>query len=328
MSVWFGQIINANDEIEAVRFDGRQYFKGSEPRTAWDIIVESVESHEDLASQLTQELNERVVEEDLRWTVPITHPQPHRCWVTGTGLTHLGSAATRDSMHQALSDEEASLSDSMKMFRLGLEGGKPSEGQVGAQPEWFYKGNGLSIVEPGGTLDLEPGAMDGGDESELAGIYVIRSDGQPVRIGFALGNEFSDHVMEKINYLYLAHSKLRVSSFGPLVRIGPAPASVRGTTKIERDGAVIWEKPFTSGDDEMCHSISNLEHHHFKYALFRNPGDLHVHYMGTSLLSFADGIRSQTGDSIVIGSDDFGPALRNTVRYSEGDEQVIKIIGA
>ena len=328
MSVWFGQIINANNEVEAIRFDGSEYFKGSQPLTAWDIIVESIESRKDLASQLIQLLNQSVAETDLCWSVPITHPEAHRCWVTGTGLTHLGSAATRDSMHQALSEEEDSLSDSMKMFRFGLEGGKPSEGKVGAQPEWFYKGNGLSIVEPGGNLNLEPGAMDGGDESELAGIYVIRSDGQPVRIGFALGNEFSDHVMEKINYLYLAHSKLRVSSFGPLVRIGEAPASVRGTAKIERNGAVIWERPFTSGNDEMCHTISNLEHHHFKYALFRNPGDLHVHYMGTSLLSFTDGIRTQTGDSIVIEAEGFGPALRNTVCYSEGDEQVIKIIGA
>jgi hypothetical protein len=91
---------------------------------------------------------------------------------------------------------------------------------------------------------------------------------------------------------------------------------------------VVWEKGFTSGDDEMCHAISNLEHHHFKYALFRNPGDLHVHYMGTSLLSFADGVRTQTGDSIVIEADGFGPALRNTVRYHATPEKVVQVIGA
>ncbi|MGB0254497.1 MAG: AraD1 family protein [Litorivicinaceae bacterium] len=328
MSVWFGQIRNKNGEVEAIRFDGRAYFRGSKRQTSWQIILESIESRTDLATHLTQLLDVPLSESELRWATPVTHPEPHRCWVTGTGLTHLGSAATRDSMHQALADDEASLSDSMKMFRFGLEGGKPAEDKVGAQPEWFYKGNGLSIVEPGGNLDLEPGAMDGGDESELAGIYVIRSDGQPVRVGFAVGNEFSDHVMEKINYLYLAHSKPRVSSFGPLVRVGEAPASVHGKTKIKRDGEVIWEKSFTSGNDEMCHAISNLEHHHFKYPLFRNPGDLHVHYMGTSLLSFADGIRTQTGDAIVIEAEEFGPALENTVRYSEVDEQVFKIVEA
>ena len=43
----------------------------------------------------------------------------------------------------------------------------------------------------------------------MAGIYVIGDDGTPFRVGFALANEFSDHVTERINYLYLAHSKLR-----------------------------------------------------------------------------------------------------------------------
>ena len=328
MSMLFGQIINGDRGVEAVRFDGERYFCGAQPKTSWDIVIDSVEARKDLTKQLEASLDVPLTATELQWTVPIVHPEPHRCWVTGTGLTHLGSAATRDSMHQALADDDASLSDSMKMFRFGLEGGKPIAGEVGAQPEWFYKGNGLSVVEPGGVLELEPGAMDGGDESELAGIYVVRSDGQPVRIGFALGNEFSDHVMEKINYLYLAHSKLRVSAFGPLIRVGQAPNSVHGTTKIERGGDVVWEKGFTSGDDEMCHAISNLEHHHFNYAMFRNPGDLHVHYMGTSLLSFADGVRTQTGDSIVIEADGFGPALRNTVRYHATPEKVVQVIGA
>src|SRR5258707_6326860 len=49
---------------------------------------------------------------------PIDHPdEPSRCLVSGTGLTHLGSAAERHRMHEA---SEAELTDSMKMFRLGL----------------------------------------------------------------------------------------------------------------------------------------------------------------------------------------------------------------
>ena len=34
---------------------------------------------------------------------PVTHPDPAHMWITGTGLTHLGSAAARDSMHSKLS---------------------------------------------------------------------------------------------------------------------------------------------------------------------------------------------------------------------------------
>ena len=58
-----------------------------------------------------------------------------------------------------------------------------------------------------------------------------------------------------------------------------------------RDGKTLWEKPFLTGEANMSHTLANLEHHHFKYALFRRPGDVHVHFFGTATLSFADGIR-------------------------------------
>ncbi|HTU66358.1 MAG TPA: hypothetical protein VMF52_10425, partial [Steroidobacteraceae bacterium] len=47
---------------------------------------------------------------------PLSHPDPARCLVSGTGLTHYGSAATRDSMHKKLAAATESLSDSMQMF--------------------------------------------------------------------------------------------------------------------------------------------------------------------------------------------------------------------
>ena len=77
---------------------------------------------------------------------PLDHPDPAHCLVTGTGLTHLGSAEARDKMHQKLAGKAEDLSDSMKMFRLGLEGGKPKDGKPGVQPEWFYKGDGAALV--------------------------------------------------------------------------------------------------------------------------------------------------------------------------------------
>ncbi|MES2145336.1 MAG: GguC protein, partial [Pseudomonadota bacterium] len=141
---------------------------------------------------------------DGRMLLPVTHPDPAHLHLTGTGLTHLGSAAARDAMHTTLQTE--TLSDSMKMFRMGLEGGRPAAGSVGVQPEWFYKGNGHTAVVPGGDL-VQPGyALDGGEEPEVAGIYLIGPDGTPHRIGWALANEFSDHVTERVNYLFLAHS--------------------------------------------------------------------------------------------------------------------------
>lgn len=260
-----------------------------------------------------------------RFLPPITHPDPAHLHLTGTGLTHLGSAATRDAMHKKTSEAaEETLTDSMKMFRMGLEGGKPRAGETGVQPEWFYKGNGTSAVAPGNALVSPAFAEDGGEEPEMAGIYVISEKGVPFRIGFAVANEFSDHKTERVNYLWLAHSKLRQASFGPEIRIGVAPEDIRGLSRILRGGKVLWEKPFLSGEANMSHSFANLEHHHFKYGLFRQPGDIHVHMFGTATLSFGDGIRTEEGDVFEIAADGFGLPLRNALAIAADEEVAIR----
>jgi len=256
-----------------------------------------------------------------RILAPVDHPDPARVFLTGTGLTHLGSADARDRMHAKAHADDAT--DSMKMFRMGLEGGKPASGETGVQPEWFYKGDGRSVVGPEQPLPSPDFARDGGEEPELAGIYLIGSDGTPFRLGFTLANEFSDHVTERTNYLYLAHSKLRHAALGPELLTGELPTDIRGTTRIRRDGKPIWEKPFLTGEANMSHHIANLEHHHFKYALFRRPGDLHVHFFGTATLSFSDGIRTQEGDVFEIEAPPFTLPLRNPLKIvSSPDTQV------
>ena len=104
------------------------------------------------------------------------------------------------------------------------------------------------------------------------------------------GNEFSDHVFEKTNYLNLAGSKLRTCALGPELVVDPDFESVPVEVKIERGGNLLWSKTFRSGEAEMCHSLANIEHHHFKYEAHRRPGDVHVHFFGTDGLSFSDGI--------------------------------------
>jgi hypothetical protein len=227
-------------------------------------------------------------------------------------------------MHAKLAGAEA-LTDSMKMFRMGLEGGRPASGHVGVQPEWFYKGNGTTAVAPEGALTMPGFAEDGGEEPELAGIYVISPKGVPCRLGWALANEFSDHVTERVNYLWLAHSKLRAASFGPEILVGDLPADVRGTSRIRRGGAVIWEKPFLSGEANMSHTMANLEHHHFKYDLFRHPGDVHVHMFGTATLSFADGIATRPGDVFEIEAAPFGLPLRNSLAKAPADAGAVAV---
>jgi len=247
---------------------------------------------------------------------PLHHPDPAHCLVTGTGLTHLGSAAARDAMHQKLQQqaEDGTLTDSMRMFQWGVEGGIPAPGQAGVQPEWFYKGDGGIVAAPGAPLSSPDFALDGGEEPELVGLYLVGPDGTPHRLGFAIGNEFSDHVTERRNYLYLAHSKLRACAVGPELRTGPLPRDLRGTSRLRRNGAVVWEKPFLTGEANMCHSLENLEYHHFKYAAHRRPGDVHLHFFGTATLSFADGIRAEPGDVFEIELPELGAPLANPLR--------------
>ena len=259
---------------------------------------------------------------EKRVLLPIDHPDPAHVYVTGTGLTHLGSAEGRDKMHKNLEDP-STLTDSMRMFKLGLEGGKPGKGAAGVQPEWFYKGDGSTLAPPGGDLVSPNFALDGGEEPEIVGIYVIDPQGAPVRVGFALGNEFSDHVTERQNYLYLAHSKLRPSSFGPELLVGDLPLDVQGVSRIRRGKTIVWEKPFLSGEQNMSHAIANLEAHHFKYALFRRPGDVHVHFFGTATLSFSEGISREKGDWFEIEAEAFGLPLRN--RLAVGKAEKVKV---
>lgn len=299
--------------------------------TTYELAQAAIKQGQSLESLVLAALGEDSVSYDEvaaagRLLPPLDHADDAHCFVTGTGLTHLGSADTRDSMHQKIGGAVETLSDSMKMFRLGVEGGKPAAGAVGVAPEWFYKGDGSILRAGEAALAMPAFSKDGGEEPEIAGLYVIGEDGQPHRVGFALGNEFSDHVLERENYLYLAHSKLRVCAVGPALLVGELPAHIAGSSRVRAaDGTVRWEKPFVSGEDNMSHTVANLEHHHFKYALFRRPGDVHVHFFGTATLSFADGIVVAPGERFEIDVAAFGPPLRNTLAVIEAEDAPVKV---
>jgi hypothetical protein len=300
--------------------------------STYELANQAIAAKRGLADLVEERLEDTLLDFDRlfneqRLLPPLDHPDPAHCFVTGTGLTHLGSAESRDAMHKKLSGGDESLTDSMKMFRMGLEGGKRTDGKPGVQPEWFYKGDGSTLRASGQPLTMPDFSLDGGEEPEIAGLYVVGPDGTPYRLGFALGNEFSDHVLERQNYLWLAHSKLRVSSVGPAALVGPLPAHIEGVSRVlTRDGKVRWQKPFLSGESNMSHFIGNLEHHHFKYALFRRPGDVHVHYFGTATLSFSDGIRVEPGESFEIEAPGFGKPLRNPLAVEPAPKTCLVVL--
>lgn len=247
---------------------------------------------------------------------PLDHPDPYRTQITGTGLTHLGGMKSRDQMHVAPEENPAvPKTDSAKMFDLGLSGGKPAAGQRGAAPEWFFKGNGLLLRGPGETLDIPEFALDGGEEPELVGCYIVDANGSPVRLGFAIGNEWSDHATEKINYLYLAPSKLRTCAIGPELITDCDFQEVPLRCLVTRDGQTIYDSgPLFSGERHMCHSLVNLEDHHFKYPQHRHPGDVHCHFFGTSKLSYSTrSWQYTTGDVVRVEAPGFSAPLTNRI---------------
>jgi hypothetical protein len=266
-----------------------------------------------------------VYEGNSNWKIlpSFDHPEiPSNCLVTGTGLTHKNSALNRQVMHQHADDKPT---DSMRMYRWGLEGGSPASGEIGTQPEWFYKGSGAMLKAHGEKLDVPPYADDGGEEPELAGLYVVDEEGTPWRVGFSAGNEFSDHVMEKKNYLYLAPSKLRTCSLGPEVLVGSGFEQFTGEATVTRQGATIWNSVIKSGEANMAHNLQNIEHHHFKYAAHRVALQAHVHFFGADAFSFGAGVKLQDGDAMQVQWEGLGRPLVNYVSINQEEDRLITV---
>lgn len=298
----------------------------AEVDSIYGLALEAISAAKSLASYATTLLSDKSIsydetyqgDSDWRILPAIDHPaEPSRCLVSGTGLTHLKSAENRQGMHAA----GVALTDSMRMYEWGVQGGRPSPGKIGTSPEWFYKGCGAVLQAHGEPLLVPAHAEDGGEEAELAGVYLIDADGVPRRLGLATGNEFSDHIFEKRSYLYLAASKLMSCAIGPELVTDAPFDSVAGEVSIERNGEVIWHKMIRSGEKAMCHSLANIEHHHFKHPSHRRSGDVHVHFFGADAFSFGEGITLENGDQVQIRFDGLGRPLRNPVMVDRSQQK-------
>lgn len=123
-----------------------------------------------------------------------------------------------------------------------------------------------------------------------------------------------------------AHQRFqRFAALGPELVIDPAFDSVSGEVKIERARKSFWSKRIRTGEAEMCHSLQNIEHHHFKYEAHRRPGDIHVHFFGADCLSFGDGVRLIQGDTVQIQFENFGRPLSNTIQIATAPSALIAV---
>jgi hypothetical protein len=280
-----------------------------------------------LANQLAEDSSisyDKLYDGQSEWRIlpAVDHPhEPARCLVSGTGLTHLKSAENRQAMHA----KGAVPTDSMRIYDWGVERGKPVGGEIGVSPEWFYKGTGTILRAHGEPLVVPAHAEDGGEEAEIAGVYIIDDAGTPRRIGMTMGNEFSDHVFEEKNFMYIAASKLMPCAIGPELVVDPEFESVAGEVRVERGDKIIWRQRIQTGEAAMCHSLANLEHHHFKHPAHRQPGDLHVHFFGVDGFSFGEGIKLEEADVVQIQFEGFGRPLRNPVHVDTTPRRLFKV---
>ncbi len=310
--------------------DGEQLRLLGTHRSVYELAMAALDAGLPLAEAAEKDITSgsigypEVYSGDSPWRIlpAIDHPrEAANCMVSGTGLSHIRSAANRQAMHAA--GEQAT--DSMRMYQWGVEGGRPAPGVPGVSPEWFYKGTGDILRAHNEPLDVPSYADDGGEEPEIAGVYIIDPLGNPRSIGMAAGNEFSDHKLEKKNYLYLAASKLRNCAIGPELVLDPQFHLVTGEVAILRGGQPLWSKALQTGESVMCHSRSNIEHHHFKFEAHRRPGDIHVHFFGADAFSFGEGIQLADGDVMQVRFEGFGKPLCNPVRVAAPANSLVTV---
>lgn len=299
--------------------------------SVYDLATAAIYSRMGMKSMVEKYLSDSILNYDTiydgknEWTLLPCFDSPQNvfmCLVSGTGLTHKNSALNRQMMHQA---KDENLTDSMKMYQWGVEGGQAVNGTIGVQPEWFYKGTGAILKGHKETLVVPAYACDGGEEPEVAGVYLIDNNGQPVRIGFTTGNEFSDHIMERKNYLYLAPSKLRNCAIGPELVIDMKFTDIEGIVKVNRDKNELWSAAIHTGEKNMAHSLANLEYHHFKYLDHRQPLQAHIHFFGADAFSFGSGIKLETGDEMQVHWNGMGRPLINTIHIETGKEEFVNV---
>jgi len=234
--------------------------------------------------------------------------------ISGTGLTHKNSAILRTSMY---ANDEAT--DAQKIYQSGLLVGKPTIPALGAIPEWFFKGFGSQLKTTEDHLGINAYNFFVGEEAELAVIYYIDGNCIPNSLGFCLGNELSDHGLEKKNHYYLAQSKLLECAIGPEIFIGELPEFICGNVSIVSPSEVKWQANLRTGQSRMNHSLANLEYHIFKHSVICQPKTMHVFYLGADVVSYVDNVKIDSGDEIIINMDLFNFELRNIIQMKQAE---------
>jgi hypothetical protein len=194
-------------------------------------------------------------------------------------------------------------------------GPPPAAGDSG--PTLFYKGSSACLRAHGDSLEIPAFATAGGEEAELAAVYLIDAQGIPRRLGFAQGNEFADPAMSAADPGAVSHAKLRTCSLGPELALDGAFEDVCGQVRIERAGALLFHQQFRAGLSHMHYSLEQIEQSLFRHAAHREPGSAIVHFLGAPVGSFDGGVL-QDGDVVTVAFEAFERPLVNRVQRAAG----------
>jgi hypothetical protein len=195
----------------------------------------------------------------------------------------------------------------------GAANGSSPVGSSSSAPPWFTKGNGMHLRAHREPLTIPGFACSGAEEAEIAAIYLIGPDGAPRRVGLTPGNEFADPAMAAQDARLLSRAKLRTCSIGPELALDAEFQDVAGSVAVERSGAPIWSRAIRTGEKHTAFTLEQIEKRHFEFEAHRTPGDVHVHFLGGSVSSYADGLVLEERDEVVIQWDGLGLPLRNRI---------------
>jgi len=282
------------------------------PGSLYDFFTHHISMGEDIERSINNELGNKIVSySDLLFNrqiqIPVAPTDLSHCHVSGVGLTHSSSVL--------IGSKSNNLTDVERVHLAGLEQGKPNKMQLGARPAWFYKGNGNLLRPTGEILDIPLLAKGVGEEAELVAIYIIDKNRVPRRVGFSLGNEFSDHLLEKENLYYLPQAKMLNCSVGAEIFPGELPNNMKGKIEIlNKEEELTWGVDIETGWSKLIHSLENIENYAFQNAIFCMPGDVHYLFLGSDKLSFSDGVVLNDGDQIKIYGNLFSFPLVNKIR--------------
>jgi hypothetical protein len=167
-----------------------------------------------------------------------------------------------------------------------------------ARGDWFFRGNGSTLVGAARPLVCPPSAHTPGPQ--LCACFVIAEDGTPCRVGFALG-----HALTDLGLRAAGHAHLRPSAVGPELLLGALPETLEATARLLHGEAVrgSWPVALLPAD------LATLTEAHFRYDMHRRPGDVHVHFLGQS--AGADPVAAQPGDLCELSAPAFGHPLRS-----------------